>query len=267
MKTQYSRREILKTVAAVSATAFFPRATCAIDREIEIQITSPSENTLRLTLLPVRSGTVSAVPNDGSLLRTDWGPPAAILRGALTDHSVKCRRFSVQVNTNPVSFTITDTHDVVLQRMRFDAQSGSLSFITGDGHLLGLGEGGPQFDRRGSIDEMRSGQGAYKLQTHGGRVPIPWIIGTEGWGMFFHHPFGRLDFTAAESKFLPSDSDHVLPLDIFFISAENPETIMAEYARLTDYPEMPPLWAFGHQQSHRTLGSRFSQYRPLDNDY
>ena len=31
---------------------------------------------------------------------------------------------------------------------------------------------------------------------------------------------------------------------------------MDEYAKLTGYPEMPPLWAFGYQQSHRTLASR-----------
>ena len=31
---------------------------------------------------------------------------------------------------------------------------------------------------------------------------------------------------------------------------------MAEYARLTGHPEMPPLWSLGYQQSHRTLASR-----------
>ncbi len=31
---------------------------------------------------------------------------------------------------------------------------------------------------------------------------------------------------------------------------------MAEYARLTGLPELPPLWAFGYQQSHRTITSR-----------
>jgi alpha-glucosidase (family GH31 glycosyl hydrolase) len=30
---------------------------------------------------------------------------------------------------------------------------------------------------------------------------------------------------------------------------------MSEYARLTCHPELPPLWAFGYQQSHRTLAS------------
>jgi alpha-glucosidase/alpha-D-xyloside xylohydrolase len=31
---------------------------------------------------------------------------------------------------------------------------------------------------------------------------------------------------------------------------------MAEYARLTGRPEMPPLWSLGYQQSHRTLAGR-----------
>ena len=47
-----------------------------------------------------------------------------------------------------------------------------------------------------------------------------------------------------------------LPLDFFVVGAREPEAIMAEYARLTGHPEMPPLWAFGYQQSHRTLASR-----------
>ncbi len=31
---------------------------------------------------------------------------------------------------------------------------------------------------------------------------------------------------------------------------------MAEWARLTGLPELPPLWTLGYQQSHRTLASR-----------
>ena len=31
---------------------------------------------------------------------------------------------------------------------------------------------------------------------------------------------------------------------------------MEEYARLTGKPELPPLWSFGYQQSHRTLAGR-----------
>ena len=47
-----------------------------------------------------------------------------------------------------------------------------------------------------------------------------------------------------------------LPLDIFVVTAREPAQVMAEFARLTGHPEMPPLWALGYQQSHRTLADR-----------
>src|SRR5439155_24360029 len=124
----------------------------------------------------------------------------------------------------------------------------------GDGPLLGLGEGGPQFDRRGSIDRMRSGQGGYQLRTHGGRVPVQWIVGTGGWAMFIHQPYGAFDFTGAEGRFDPFGATP-LPIDLFVVGSREPARLMAEYARLTGHPEMPPLWALGYQQSHRTLAS------------
>ena len=141
-------------------------------------------------------------------------------------------------------------------------QTGAMTFALGGSPLLGLGEGGPQFDRRGSTDGMRSGQGGYQLRTHGGRVPVQWLIDTGGWAMFIHQPFGTFDFTGEDGRFTASDAQSgrdpaaVLPLDLFVVGARDPAAIMAEYARLTGHPEMPPLWSFGYQQSHRTLASR-----------
>ena len=103
---------------------------------------------------------------------------------------------------------------------------------------------------------MRSGQGGYKLATHGGRVPVPWIIGASGWAIFFHQPFGTFDLTGQQAKFQPA-SRGAASRSIFSSSrAPDPATIMAEYARITGHAEMPPLWSFGYQQSHRTLASR-----------
>jgi alpha-glucosidase (family GH31 glycosyl hydrolase) len=102
---------------------------------------------------------------------------------------------------------------------------------------------------------MKSGQGGYKLRTHGGRVPIPWIVGTAGWAMYIHQPFGTFDFTGPVCRFQPAP-DQTLPLDLFFVASPDPATIMAEYARITGHAEKPPLWSFGYQQSHRTLASR-----------
>src|SRR5256885_12635387 len=43
------------------------------------------------------------------------------------------------------------------------------------------------------------------------------------------------------------------PLDVFVVDARDPVDLMAEWARLTGRPELPPLWSLGYQQSHRTL--------------
>ena len=205
--------------------------------------------------MSISNGKTGTVPNDGSLARTEWGPPVAALSGDAGERPIQCGALSVSVTTKPLALTISNANHDVLQRLKIDANTGVVSFLTGDSPLLGLGEGGPQFDRRGSTDEMRSGQGGYKLATHGGRVPIPWIIGTSGWAMFIHHPFGTFDFTGTEGKFQPV-AEKALPLDIFFVGTRDPSLIMAEYAVLTGYPELPPLWSLGYQQSHRTLASR-----------
>lgn len=143
-----------------------------------------------------------------------------------------------------------------IQRLRIDQQTGSITFRTGDKPLLGLGEGGRQFDRRGARDPMRSGQGGYSLRTHGGRVPIQWQIGTGGWAMFIHRPLGTFDLTGEQGRFDPPNTEAALPLDLFIIGAREPAQVLAEYAGLTGYPEMPPLWSLGYQQSHRTLSGR-----------
>jgi alpha-glucosidase/alpha-D-xyloside xylohydrolase len=222
----------------------------------EIQITTISSHTFRLTILPLDDGKPVPVSHDGSLVRTDWGSPTAILHEIAEGRTIKSGEFNIAIAPNPLTFTIANSTGKSIQRLTLDEQTGALSFPTGDSPLFGLGEGGPQFDRRGATDRMRSGQGGYKLGTHGGRVPIPWIISSSGWAIFFHQPFGTFDFTGSESKFLRSSPDSPLQLDIFFVASSDPPTIMSEYARLTGHAELPPLWSLGYQQSHRTLASR-----------
>jgi alpha-glucosidase/alpha-D-xyloside xylohydrolase len=76
--------------------------------------------------------------------------------------------------------------------------------------------------------------------------------------MFVHRPYGAFDLTGAEGRFAPASTapSAALPLDVFVVTAREPARVMAEYARLTGLPEMPPLWALGYQQSHRTLANR-----------
>jgi len=257
---QWSRRRVLKQLAATSAALALPTGTAAArvlladpasDREI--QVASINEHTVRLTILPISNGQPAAVTSDGSLVQNSWGAPIARLKSNASAQTFKTGSLSVQVSADPISFAISTAKGEAIQRFTVDRDTGLVSFTTGDAPLLGLGEGGPQFDRRGSTDKMASGQGAYHLATHGGRVPIPWIISTSGWAMFIHQPFGTFDFTGPQSKFQPTSAE--LPLDIFFVASKDPATIMAAYAELTGHAEMPPLWSLGYQQSHRTLGT------------
>ena len=71
--------------------------------------------------------------------------------------------------------------------------------------------------------------------------------------MFIHQPLGKFDLTGAEGRLDPLSPAASLPMDLFIVDGGDPVRVMAEYARLTGKPEMPPLWSLGYLQSHRTL--------------
>jgi alpha-glucosidase (family GH31 glycosyl hydrolase) len=260
MSPHWNRREILKGLAAASTTILIPpmlgpaeEDTPADKRKIEIHITVISAHTFRLSIFP--EGQPRPLLSDGSLVREAWGLPVMKIR-TVPEHAIAVGDQRLKISFDPVRIAISNDAGKAIQELRWDGNTGILSFESGESPLYGLGEGGPQFDRRGSSDAMHSGQGGYQLETHGGRVPIPWIIGTSGWAIFFHQPYGTFDFTGPQSKFQPADAAMTLPLDLFFVASSEPAPIMAEFARLTGYAEMPPLWSLGYQQSHRTLASR-----------
>jgi alpha-glucosidase (family GH31 glycosyl hydrolase) len=260
MNQQWNRRDVLKGLVSASTALVIARGQgtaqeIASVQPVEIQISSVSAHTFRLSVYPLNNRTDKSIPFDGSLVQESWGAPVARLR-AETGREFVLGGFRLKISFHPVSITVTSELGAVIQQFVWDENTGVLSFLTGSAPLFGLGEGGPQFDRRGSTDAMRSGQGGYKLRTHGGRVPIPWIIGASGWAIFFHQPFGTFDLNGAQAKFQPASRSAALPLDLFFVASPDPATIMAEYARITGHAEMPPLWSFGYQQSHRTLASR-----------
>jgi alpha-glucosidase (family GH31 glycosyl hydrolase) len=263
MNKRYDRRQLLKAMGAACASFLLPtnqETTAGITARIagqdaEIQIGSLGAHTVRLTISPIKNGRAIDVPTNGSLVQTIRSEPITTMSGLIQEKTLKAGDLRVAISREPLAFAIRSASGEAIQQIKIEEETGTVSFLTGDSPLLGLGEGGAQFNRRGSSDSMHSGQGGYKLATHGGRVPIPWLIGTSGWAIFFHQPFGTLDFTGEESKFKPASVESALPLDIFLVASREPATIMAEYARLTGHAEMPPLWSLGYQQSHRTLGS------------
>jgi len=256
MSNSMSRRHVLKRLGAAGAGAAFSggvfRAQGSVitvaGKPVEIVVASVSPSTVRVTVLPVGLATV---PDDGALVGAAGGKPMGRRRTPESLAPIRAGNLTVRFTADPPAIHIDTAAGQPVQRLTLDPNTSATSFLMGKGPLLGLGEGGPQFDRKGSIDRGRNGQGGYQLRTHGGRVPIQWLVGTDGWGMFIHQPIGAFDFTGAEGKLLPAGD--ALPLDVFVVASASPTTIMAEYARITGYAELPALWTFGYMQSHRTL--------------
>ena len=148
-------------------------------RPAELTVAAVGPDVVRITLAPVEDGRPLPVPPDGSLVPLDQAPPVLQLRALPEARRFDCGGARVAVEPGPtLTIRVEAADGRAVQRLRVDMATGVVTFDLGDGPVFGLGEGGPQFDRRGSVDRMRSGQGGYRLRTHGGRVPIPWLIGT-----------------------------------------------------------------------------------------
>jgi alpha-glucosidase len=219
---------------------------------VEIAVFSVSAATVRITVRPLQNGAPTPIPVTGALVQHTAGQPLASGRAADEISRVRAGNLVVRFTANPPVLHV-ETGGATVQRLTLDPAAPGMSFLLPKGPLLGLGEGGPQFDRKGSTDRMVNGQGGYQLATHGTRAPIQWLIGTDGWAMFIHQPYGAFDFTGTEGKFSPQPAT-ALPLDVFVTASADPKIIMREYAGITGLPEMPARWTFGYLQSHRTLG-------------
>ncbi len=162
--------------------------------------------------------------------------------------------FKVRLTDRPWRMGVMDSHGRMRQQIWLDESTGAIRFQMGEGRLFGLGEGGYPLNRRGTKDAMLNGQHSPELATYGARSPIPWLMSTEGWGIFFAHPWGSFDLSGQEGSFVPEEETPTR--DVFLMLAETPSELMKEWAELTGYPHMPPLWSLGFLQSHRTLASR-----------
>ncbi|MGH9483377.1 MAG: TIM-barrel domain-containing protein, partial [Terriglobales bacterium] len=293
-----NRRQAVKRLAAAAAGAMLaPRWAAAFTtrlelakRPIELTLTPMSRRTVRITLrglggdLVVGAGLsapAARVPraglDDGAIAPGPERAPAARLAALAGSRTVRCGGLSVRIEPAPLRLHISGHGGRLLQEIVATTDAGGgvrYGFRVGAAPLFGLGQGGPQLDKRGSLDAMGSGQGGYRLATHGAKVPIQVLWSAEGWGLFAHRPLGAFDLTDSATGWLmprPDRGGHEpgealpgageallgLPLDLFVMDGGGapPSALLAEYAALTGLSAMPPLWSLGYQQSHRTLGA------------
>ena len=272
MSNRISRRKVLTSLATTGASALlggrFAKGSQAApesggsgpitigDQSVEISLTLVTPHTLRVTAAPVLAdGTTKPVEKDIVLVKEVWPAPAAKLKSKSPDQTIPWSNRAVRLSFDPLRVEIQDQSGKLIQRLQLDSGNGAVTFSSGDSPIFGLGEGCRQFDRRGAVYPMDHGQGGPQFPILGGRMPVPWLASPEGWAVFWHRPLGGFDLTGKDGRFEPRDAAARLPIDVFVVVGD-PVEIYAELAALTGFPHLPPIWALGYQQSHRTLASR-----------
>src|SRR5688572_8471850 len=243
MSARISRRRALKDLGLAGAGLAFsggvirgqaPNEIVIAGQPVEIAVSSVSPLTVRITLRPIRDGAPAAIAQTGHLVQEEFGTGAMRTRSIPQRMEMGTGGFIVRCLVDGAPRVYVDrASGEPIQKLTFDAAAPGMSFLLPKGPLLGLGEGGVQFDKKGSTDQMRNGQvtsqaDGYGLSTHGTRAPVQWLVGTDGWAMFIHQPYGTFDFKGDEGKFLPRP-EAALPLDVFVVASKDPLAIMREY--------------------------------------
>ena len=221
----------------------------------ELTIARISDHTLELCLAPAGSR-----PEPSAMLREvpreeTWrGPieraPATVDAGALR----------VEVARSPATLVVRRQDGSLVQRLEW-LDNGDVAFQTA-APVFGLGTGAGGLDRRGSVQPLTDG---YVSGDATSRVIAPVLIGSDGWALFAPDlpdvlAERSLRRAGLQGSFDLRDGRGVLrgpagggASRFFVVAADQPARILAELRRLTGATPMPPRWALGYMQSHRTL--------------
>jgi alpha-glucosidase/alpha-D-xyloside xylohydrolase len=253
----------------------------------QLDIRVAGERSIRVTLKPATFK--DEFPNNPALAERKYSPPALSVRDLTRPLRRKVGSLDVEARPNPLTLVVRDARGQLVQEIVF-ADDGTLSFKLDEHPVLGMGEGGPrpqkgenwreqrvQFDRRGALDTMEP---RWQSDMYGSRNPVAMLLGTSGWGMFVAAPWGQVDLRDPKrGVFLPfkptgNESapqternqqqalgkgippiDQIVPglYDFFVFDAHDPAGALKDFSAITGPAVMPPKWALGYMQSHRTL--------------
>jgi alpha-glucosidase/alpha-D-xyloside xylohydrolase len=256
---------VLLLCAANGSVVFGQSKIIVAGNASQLLLTPVSNQTVRVTILPLDAKNKAIPLKKDLVIEDEWGKPALNSSVIKSGTNLQLNNIRVTIGVKPLTLSFYNSRKKLFQKLVFNERNGEVDFYTGKEPLLGLGGGGQAFDRRGTYDEMQEGFQSNEYQLFGSRVPIPFLIGTEGWSIFFHLPYkGAFDLRKGTTgKFIPRTAQRAaeeapLPLDIFVTNDDTPGDAVAAYATITGKTPLPPKWAFGYMQSHRTLGNQAS---------
>ena len=240
MTVRLTRRSVLGGLGAglaetllvkrLNAAALFAQA--AKPGKLDLKLTSVTPHVLQIGIAPA-----DATPPTRELGTIDHPHETALGNGS-SGPLVNWGKYRIRVEEQPLRITVMDGAQKVRQEIQFEPDSTTVRFRLGSQPLFGMGEGLTGLDRRGTRDGMRNGEGSRGLRTAGARLPIPWLISPEGWGIFVGQPFGSFDLSkdmgVVRSSFATSTRN------VYLIVGDTPAELLRGYADLTGYPHLPP---------------------------
>lgn len=274
-------------IAGIISPALYGQQITAAGKPAQLDIRPAGANSLRVTLKPLSFK--DEFPYTPALAERKYSAPVISLRRLDKAVKKKIGSLTVEVKPGPLTLIITNSKGQNIQHVVFE-NDGHVSFKLDGQPILGLGEGGPkpqrgtpwqtfpvQFDRSGAIDSM---QPRWQADAYGSRNPAAVLIGTKGWALFVATPWVLVDLRQQDRGLFipwkPTDSTSIPqtqqdqhlnqgkgihPInkivsglyDFFVFDAHMPEQFVKDFSVITGPAALPPKWALGYMQSHRTL--------------
>ncbi|HVC46676.1 MAG TPA: TIM-barrel domain-containing protein [Terracidiphilus sp.] len=259
---EMTRRNVLGGLGAGLTQLLF-HAQVSAAATVAAQTGEPGKLDLRLAAITDRVLHISIAPAVAAPPVRELGvvehPNETLLNAKAHADLVSWGKHRIRVEEQPLRITVMDaagqeTQQRVRQEIEFDLESTAVRFRLGSQPLFGMGEGLVGMDLRGMRIGMRNGEDSPNLQASGARLPIPWLMSPEGWGIFVGQPMGTFDLTGARGVVWSPVATSTR--NVYLVLGDTPAEVLRGYAELTGYPHLPPLWALGYMQSHRTLASR-----------
>ncbi|MBW0177279.1 TIM-barrel domain-containing protein [Sediminibacterium sp.] len=295
----FIRQPIVLCLTLITGFAQAQQLTSSNGEAAELLISKSGEHAIRVTFKPVSYE--KPLPLNPALATNASYAPVLKLRSIENTVHQTIGKLKISITGNPLTVKVFDQQQKLIQQLVFQ-ENGWIAFdLKGKEKVLGMGEGGPkpvrgvnwrnsvvQFDRRGTMDSM---QPRWQGDAYGSRNPVATLIGTSGWGLFVATPWVLVDMRATDKgyfipykppvsagqaqtqrnqgqnlgKGLPPVNEMIDGLyDVFIFDASNPSVMMQQYAAITGPAVMPPKWALGYMQSHRTLQDDYQMTSIVD---
>ncbi|MBM4094235.1 MAG: hypothetical protein FJ276_33230, partial [Planctomycetes bacterium] len=243
-----------------SATAPGPRRIRVCGQAVELCVAQVSDSTFEIVIAPLDADGAAHLPSRPDALVAY--PCREIWRGRIAQDPVviPARSLTVQISAAPVTVSVLNRTGELVQRLAWQ-EDGAMIFKT-EAPVFGLGQGGGGMDRRGRVQSLADG---YFAGDDTSRIISPILIGADGWALFLPDLQEVRDHRSTRKAGLLGEFDlrngqgiyrsHDVPRAqrLFLICADEPSQIMADLNRLTGQAALPPRWALGYMQSHRTL--------------